>query len=288
MALTGFYRARNNYQCVSCKRMIPAGSTYFRDEPFPMARYRKGEPVRYYCTKCAPATHWESLPLYSAARNPYYPPASHVDRARTLFEDPSIQASWQGDDLAEAEQRLVVPNRIIVREFTPEILRLLAESPEELNHLSYEKFECVCEDRLEAMGYECTRVGGSANRRDGGIDIIATRLGAPFPYFIAVQVKHHGASGRPTGPAPVRDLHGVVSSLGFNAGMLITNTSFTQGAQWFAARHPFLLKLRDYDDLRKWLLAEFDHEQLYWREIPASIDVGAGIIVSLPRPTRTS
>ena len=46
-------RARHNYTCEICLKMIKPGVPYFRDEPHPMARRHRGAKARYLCTNCA-------------------------------------------------------------------------------------------------------------------------------------------------------------------------------------------------------------------------------------------
>jgi hypothetical protein len=48
-------RARRNYICAECSSLIPAGTLYVRAEPDPIARVRRGIPVRHLCPACTPA-----------------------------------------------------------------------------------------------------------------------------------------------------------------------------------------------------------------------------------------
>ena len=45
-------RARSVYTCEHCRSVIPRGAPYYRHEPHPMARYHRGERVRYFCYVC--------------------------------------------------------------------------------------------------------------------------------------------------------------------------------------------------------------------------------------------
>src|SRR4051794_37853250 len=45
-------RARYDYRCASCAKVIGKGSAYFRDEPHPMARMNRGAKVRHLCLPC--------------------------------------------------------------------------------------------------------------------------------------------------------------------------------------------------------------------------------------------
>ena len=65
---------------------------------------------------------------------------------------------------------------------------------------------------------------------DGGIDIILSREGKET----LVQCKRHSAK---VGPAPVRELYGVMSARGVKEGCLICPAGFTSGAFDFAKKH---------------------------------------------------
>lgn len=62
---------------------------------------------------------------------------------------------------------------------------------------------------------------------DGGIDVIAHRKG----YKLAIQCKAHA---KPSGPAPVRELYGVMCSEKFDFGLLINPSGFSSRAMEFA------------------------------------------------------
>jgi hypothetical protein len=100
-----------------------------------------------------------------------------------------------------------------------------------------------------------------------------------MPFLLAVQVKHSRVGT--IGPEPARDLLGVVRLHGFNAGMLVTNTTFTPDARWVEAHAQFLLRLRDGEDLKRYLRNELapEHE---WRRLPSSIEICPGISIPLP------
>jgi hypothetical protein len=132
------------------------------------------------------------------------------------------------------------------------------------------------------MGFELTRVGSSTYHKDGGIDIVAWPRATTVPHLMAVQVKHTASPSRKIGPAPVRDLLGTVQMLGFNIGMLVTNTTFTPDARWVAEQRPLLMRLHDAADLQRWLRNEHLREQ-EWRDIPTEIEVCPGVFIRWPR-----
>ncbi|OGR09109.1 MAG: hypothetical protein A3K23_06680 [Desulfobacca sp. RBG_16_58_9] len=176
---------------------------------------------------------------------------------------------------------LKFPPRVELVDITPQIIDLLSSEPEILWEASPEFFENLICNRLEVIGYGIERVGSSIFNKDGGIDILAWSQ-APFvPCLMAVQVKHTALRNRKIGSPPVRDLLGAVQTHGFNAGLLVTNTTFTADARWVAEQRPFLIQLRDFEDLRRWLRNDFlsEHE---WRYLPKQIELCPGVIIKLP------
>lgn len=83
----------------------------------------------------------------------------------------------------------------------------------------------------------------------------------------------------------VRDFYGVITSrnLPFHLGMIVTNTTFTPDAIWFAENNKTLLRLRDNKDLCRWLKNDFVNEY-EWREIPSEIELAPGVRITIPKP----
>jgi len=129
------------------------------------------------------------------------------------------------------------------------------------------------------------RLTGSNRRgKDGGVDIVAYPEGSAVPFLIGVQAAHH-RTNRKTPVGKVRDFHGVLASSNspFHIGMIVTNTSFTPDAEWFAQNNQKLLRLRDLQDLKRWLREDFVNEH-EWREIPDQIELAPGIRIRVARP----
>jgi hypothetical protein len=195
-----------------------------------------------------------------------------------LPDQPNETTPSAKEDLA----RSVVP-RIQIVEFSKELLLHLKNRPVDILSLDPDQFERLICDRLHAMGMWVRRVG-SVYSPDGGIDIIAGPEKQPtFPFLLVVQTKHHRDKARKTGPGPVRELQGVIQKHPFQAGLLVTNTSFTANAQWEARHRPHLVRLRDSEDLKRWILGDFLHEA-EWREIPEFIEYAPGKRIWIPKP----
>lgn len=177
---------------------------------------------------------------------------------------------------------LKFPPRVELVDISPQILHLLCIEPERLRDATPAFFEDLICNRLDAMGYNLERVGSSTFRKDGGVDIIAWPRVNVIPCLMAVQVKHTTLRNRKMGPEPVRDLLGTVQTHGFNVGLLVTNTTFTPDALWVAEHRPLLVRLRDFEDLRRWLRNDFLQEY-EWRDLPTQIELCPGVFIKLPR-----
>jgi hypothetical protein len=133
------------------------------------------------------------------------------------------------------------------------------------------------------MGLEPKRVG-STFQKDGGIDIVFwPRLSGAFPFLGAAQVKHHRSVSKHEGPRAVREFAGILAAHQFNAGILVTNTGFTADAEWFAREHARLVRLRGFDDVRRWLLGQFGDEH-EWREVPKALELCPGVSIRIREP----
>jgi len=256
-----FYRARRHYTCAECSSAIEAGQLYFRDEPHPWARMRGQRKVRHLCTLCI---------LGEAGK-------------RQLLDDGELSADSQLPlDFTPLQSGVVnIPACTEIVDISPEILKMLADDPQLLFELNPKTFETLVCNRLEAMGYVVHQVGSSTFAKDGGIDILAASKEG-IPYLIGVQAKHTTLPTKKIAPPVIRELAGAVGTHGLNAGLLVTNTTFTPDARWFAAQRPFLCQLRDFEDLSNWLKDNFLSE-LAWRRLPKEIQLYPGVAVKLPR-----
>src|SRR5262249_1719182 len=124
--------------------------------------------------------------------------------------------------------------RVEVVPASAQLLRLLKADPRELYNISPEQFELLLLERLTKAGYDVTRIG-AVNRKDGGVDLVARPLRSQYPFLMAVQAKHHRRPELKVGPDDLKNLHAVVATQPFNAGLLVTNTTFTADAEWWAA-----------------------------------------------------
>lgn len=204
----------------------------------------------------------------------------HAALCSRILGDPSAWALGEG----EAPQSAPLPRpptSVHVVSVSAEMLRILRDDISQIHSLSPDQFELFVCDRLCRMGFEVERVG-SVYTPDGGVDVVAWPKEATFPFLLAVQAKHHRSANRKTGPGAVKELQATIEHGPFQAGLLVTSTTFTPSARWFASNRPQLVRLRDIHDLSRWLQDRF-LDDAEWREIPARIELAPGVFVELPR-----
>jgi hypothetical protein len=255
-------RARREYTCVNCSSLIPQGTYYYRDDNL-FDRLKHGAAARQYCASCI------------------------------LGKDPGegVASNYSSEDpyqlvLPFGEHVIIYPTRIEVVDVTEALVRRLLCNYDEIYDLSPESFEDLVQGRICAMGYEARRVGDTFGR-DGGIDILFwPPRPCPVPFLGAVQVKHHRVRNRKTGPGPVREMAGIMSSRLLQIGMIVTNTSFTADARWFAEHQPAIIRLRDMSDLKRWIASNFTDEA-EWREMPVVLELSPGVTINLSHKGRS-
>jgi hypothetical protein len=252
-------RARGLYFCSACKQHIPINSVYFRHDPH--VYYGHEDLGQHWCYKCIVVAE----------------PRAADPQSNTKLWIPAVQVSNRSS--GPKQQRLQPVQLEIIG-----VGKLLAEqilkNPDILNEITPDQLEEFVCDRLYDMGLEPKRIG-PINSRDGGVDIVFWPRSAPaFPFLGAAQVKHHREQRRKVGVGEVRDFAGVLAGHPFNAGILVTNTSFSPDAEWFARERAKLMRLRDLSDIRRWAASNY-FADAEWREIPSSIELSRGVYVQI-------
>lgn len=200
-------------------------------------------------------------------------PMSHLDSA---VSDSEIAEMLSRSDRAR------VSASVRILSATKPLIKSLQEDPSRLIGLTPEEFELLICDRLEAMGLKVQKVG-HAYRRDGGVDIIAFDRARPFSGLLAVQTKHSTVKKSVSARA-VKDMRAVLQAAPFDAGVVVTNTSFTPDARWWAENRGQIIRLRDIDDVRRWILGKFVAD----RELtgfPDKIKLGE-VVIPIPKEWR--
>lgn len=253
-------RAAKTYACAGCGAVIARGALHFRHDPHPLARRHRGETYSHWCQECIRATN----------------PGEKELITRRLFVDrKSVRRDRQ---VGDQQQLLFEPVRVEIVGVGARLSGRLAAEPCLVHTLSPEEFEEFICERLFAMELEPRRVGGTF-QGDGGIDVVFwPRRPTAFPFLGAAQIKHHRDANQKEGPDTVREFAGSISGRPFSAGIVVTNTSFSANAEWFARQHGGLIRLRGFDDICRWLADNFSSEE-EWRELPSSIELAPGIVV---------
>jgi hypothetical protein len=162
-----------------------------------------------------------------------------------------------------------------------ELVAGLRSAPDQLYRLTPTDFELLVCDRLDAMGLDPIRIGGT-NTPDGGADVLAVPRSSPIPFLMAVQIKHRSRPGV-VGPQPVRELEALASRDDFNIGMLVTNASFSPDAHWVANTRRSLLRLRDIKDVVAWLHDQFHSHEI--GDLPQAVELRPGLSIPIPWPS---
>ncbi len=95
-----------------------------------------------------------------------------------------------------------------------------------LNEMSWDEFEMLVGEHFRRQGFQVSRQGG--NGPDGGVDLVLKNISETY----LVQCKQWKAYK--VGVQPVRELYGVMASLGAAGGYVVTSGMFTDEAQTFA------------------------------------------------------
>ncbi len=255
-------RAAKTYQCSGCGETIPRGTMHFRHDPYPMARLHRGEKYSHWCQKCVMATN---------------PGPKEILTHRLFVRRADIQRI-QGLNLVRLSQ--FDPVRIEVVGIGRSLSESISAEPALIHSLSPEEFEGFICERLYAMGFEPKQIG-KTYQADGGIDIVFWPRGSSsFPFLGAAQVKHHRSPTIKEGPATVREFVGSISGRPFSAGIIVTNTSFSPTAEWFARQQGGLIRLRGFEDICRWIENNFSADA-EWREIPPTIELAPGVLVKI-------
>lgn len=251
-------RAAKAYQCSGCVETIAKGTMHFRHDPHPMARLHRGEKYSHWCRNCVMAT--DPGPKEHVTHRLFVRRADiqRADQQLSLFDPVRIELVGVGGSLSER----------------------LSYKPELIHSLSPEEFESFICERLYAMGFEARQIGKTF-QCDGGIDVVFWPRGSSsFPFLGAAQIKHHRNPKKKEGPGAVREFVGSIGGRPFSAGIIVTNTSFSPTAEWFARQQNGLIRLRGFEDICRWLENNFTSDA-EWREIPSSIELVPGILVKI-------
>ena len=112
-------------------------------------------------------------------------------------------------------------------------------------NISSREFEEVIEQLFRDEGFETEL---TAATRDGGRDIIATKIEMGKPIVFYIECKRYGQKNS-VGVSIVRSLYGVQSSDRINKSILVTTGHVTRGARKFVERQNVMMSVIDADEI---------------------------------------
>lgn len=72
----------------------------------------------------------------------------------------------------------------------------------------------------------------------------------------------------------------------FNLGMVVTNTAFTREAEWFVRKFELFLRLRNGEDVQRWVKGDFA-SMLERRDFPSSLQLMSKLMLQLDRQNQS-
>lgn len=139
----------------------------------------------------------------------------------------------------------------IIKQANDELIRYLARHPEALYEIDPRIFEEIVAEILADMGAE---VRLTPPTRDGGRDILAA-IKTPLGRFLSIVECKRYAANRRIGEDVLRSLMFVMDRRDLAShSMLVTTSFFTRDALAFAKDFEWRLSLKDFEDLKTWLL----------------------------------
>lgn len=151
----------------------------------------------------------------------------------------------------ESQEREDVKSRIIqVGHFPQRIFEAIQNSPELMRGLAPREFEEFTAELLSKLGFESIEL--TPRSGDGGRDVVATTVVNDIPIIMAFECKLYQSNK--VGPDILRALLGTITHSATRAsmGVLVTASSFTQGARSFIASEASI-DGKDFEALSRWL-----------------------------------
>jgi len=206
--------------------------------------------IEYCEKKCTNCGHAEETSDKCNDLTTSGPP--HDPRIEVVGEDDHPGEEQIYDSIANADD--IGPSVVLIND---EIRRYLAAHPEKVYDLTPRKFEELVADILHDLGFgvELTQA-----TRDGGVDIYAYIKTAVCDFLVFVECKRWSPD-RHVGLDVVQRLYGVQQIGHANKSMIITTSFFTEPAIQEVNRYQGMMTLRDYNHLKRWLVAYTDSDR---------------------------
>ena len=244
-------RARRPYVCDGCGAAIVVREPYFRDEPYPMARWHRGAKVRYLCTVCVTGQPASEFSQNREAGQLALPFAEAVSNLPSLMLQTAVAELGDKTDEGRLVQGVALP--------WLEIVSLIEKDPNFLYQVPWRRLEELIACAYKREGWDEVTI--TPRSGDGGRDIIAVKQGL-CAIRIIDQVKAYSQGHRVTAN-DVRALLGVLSSdPNVSKGFVTTTAEFAPRIVEDITIKPFIpyrLELKDGVQLRSWLVEVAKH-----------------------------
>jgi ribosomal protein S27E len=134
-------------------------------------------------------------------------------------------------------------------------------NPQLLTEINPREFEEFVSDLFKREGFT---VELTPRTRDGGKDIIAIKSDLDIKLKFLIECKRYQHSNK-VGVDVVRQLYGVQHAVGANKSIVVTTSSFTQGAIDFSKQQntEWHMSLIDYEKLLAWVQKEYGNMPLF-------------------------
>jgi len=170
-----------------------------------------------------------------------------LNRMREIDETECLSESlFEGEELKEDDKN----GKILVADINEELKCYFSRNPLKMYDLSPRKFEELIASIMEDMGFDVELTQAT---RDGGSDIIAYVKNAVCEYLTLVECKKYAPDNK-VGVGIVREVTGVHHIKNATKSIIVTTSFFTPDAIKEAAAFKNNIDLKNYDDVKQWLL----------------------------------
>ena len=139
--------------------------------------------------------------------------------------------------------------KVSIKNEGKEFVKELKKHPDNIYLLSPRKFEIFTAELLKDLGWS---IELTPQTRDGGKDIIATKIVDGFKLMNVVECKRYSPEN-PVGIEIIRSFGFVIQDLKATMGMVATSSYFTKEAKAKAAEYNWRMNLRDFGALKEML-----------------------------------
>ncbi len=178
------------------------------------------------------------------------------DNGFDIENNPNVKLTIEHIEILNGIRKKKEIDSTLVLDYTWKLLEDLKIDYKIIFTITPEQFEHLVAEFLTKSKFT-VRLNGKTNRKDGGIDIIAWKKDI-VTVILAIQVKFKEDWSKKVTAGEVRDFKGALAINDyFTAGMVVTNTDFTEDARWIEEKLNSKIELKNYDDIKNWMNENF-------------------------------